>query len=45
MFLAQLNCVQYYLGQIPVTIEKSLVLHIVAFMPGKIKVVSVYETR
>ena len=34
LFLVQLNCVQQYLGQILVTIEKLLILHIVVFMPG-----------
>ena len=35
MFLAQLNCVQMYLGQILVIIGKLLILHtVVAFMPG-----------
>ena len=33
-FLVQRNCVQQYLGQMLVTIEKLLILHIVAFMPG-----------
>ena len=34
MYLAQLNCVQWYLGQILLAIEKCLILQIVAFMPG-----------
>ena len=33
-FLVQLNCIQQYLGQILVTIEKLLILQIVAFMTG-----------
>ena len=32
--LVQLNCIQQYLGQILVTIEKLLILQIVAFMTG-----------
>ena len=33
-FLVQLNCIQQYLEQILVTIEKLLILQIVAFMTG-----------
>ena len=36
MFFAQLNCVEWYLGQITVEIEKLLFLHIAAFMPLEI---------
>ena len=34
MFMAQLNCIQQYLGQSVVAIEKLLILHIVALTPG-----------
>ena len=45
MFLVQLNSVQQYLGQILVTKEKLLILHIVIFMPIKVEIAKQLATK